>query len=155
MIQAFASGGKGASFSAALLGLVFNGNPIAGIADNAASGAATVLCLNLHTADPGPGGTSTTNVAAYPGYAPVSLARNSGGWAITGATVSPSGIISWPVAGAGASEVEDYWSAAIPTSGSTCTGSLTILYRGVISPVISVSSGVIPQIATTTAITEK
>lgn len=46
--------------------------------------------LHLHTADPGDGGTGATNECAYTGYTPVTVARDSGGWAICDADGTPN-----------------------------------------------------------------
>lgn len=40
------------------------------------------LQVNLHTADPGEGGTASTNSATYTGYAPVAVARDGTGWTV-------------------------------------------------------------------------
>jgi hypothetical protein len=152
--DAQAAGGKASTFENALLKLVFNGNTVTGIADNTASTPATVLCLALHTADPGSGGTQTTNEAAYGSYARVAVNRNSGGWTVSGNQVALTAIEQFPAATSG-SETETYFSVAVPTSGSTCTGSLVILYRGPVTPNIVVSTGVTPELTTSTLVTEQ
>ena len=149
-----AAGGKAATFENALLKLLFNGTTITGIADNTASTPATVLCLALHTSDPGSGGTQTTNEAAYGSYARVAVNRNSGGWTVSTNTVAPAAIAQFPAATSG-SETETYFSIAVPTSGSTCTGGLVIIYRGPITPNIVVTTGVTPELTTSTLITEQ
>ena len=149
-----AAGGKASTFENALLKLVFNGSTVTGIADNTGSTPATVLCLALHTADPGSGGTQTTNEAAYGSYARLAVNRNSGGWTVSGNQVALTAIEQFPAATSG-SETETYFSIAVPTSGSTCTGSLTILYRGPITPNIVVTTGVTPELTTSTIVTEQ
>jgi hypothetical protein len=52
------------------------------IAQNAAS-PATLLYWSLHTADPGDGGSQTTNEIAYTNYARVSAARSTAGFTVT------------------------------------------------------------------------
>ena len=151
--SAFAAGGKSTAFDTALLKLVFQATTITGIADNTASTPATVICLALHTSDPGVGGSQSTNEAAYGSYARVSVARTSSGWTVSGNTATLAAIEQFPAATSG-SETETYWSAAIPTSGTTCTGALTILYRGPITPNLVVSTGVTPELTTSTAVTE-
>ena len=152
--DAQAAGGKASTFENALLKLVFNGNTVTGIADNTGSTPATVLCLALHTADPGSGGTQTTNEAAYGSYARVAVNRNSGGWTVSGNQVALTAIEQFPAATSG-SETETYFSIAVPTSGSTCTGSLVILYRGPVTPNIVVTTGVTPELTTSTLVTEQ
>lgn len=79
---------KGDTFENDLLKLIFNGTAIANIADNAATAPLTDLWLSLHTADPGEAGSQTTSETAYTGYARVAVARTSGGWSVSGASVS-------------------------------------------------------------------
>jgi|SRR5208337_3303007 len=151
---ALAAGGKASTFENALLLLIFNGTTITSIAQNVSSTPATVLCVALHTADPGSGGAQSTNEAAYGSYARISVNRNSGGWTVSGNQVSLTSLEQFPAATSG-SETETYFSVAVPTSGSTCSGSLTILYRGPITPNLVISTGVTPELTTGTLITEQ
>lgn len=140
--------GKGNTFSADLLKLIFQATAIANIADNAASSPLTNLFVALHTADPGAAGTQTTSEAAYGSYARISVARTSGGWGISAQTISPIAAISFAEATSG-SETETFFSVGVATSGST-----KILYSGAISPTIAVATGVTPQLKTTSTIVE-
>jgi hypothetical protein len=149
-----AAGGKSSAYENALLLLVFQGTTITGIAQNASSSPATVLCVALHTSDPGVGGTQSTNEAAYGGYARISVARSSSGWTVSGNAASLAALEQFPAATSG-SETETYFSVAIPTSGSSCGGSLVILYRGPITPNLVVSTGVTPELTTSTQVTEQ
>src|SRR5215472_8145686 len=142
------AGGKASTFENDWLKLVFNAVGIANIADNAASAPLTNIYVSLHTADPGTGGSQTTSEAAYTGYARVAVARTSAGWTVTGSSVSPVATISFPAA-TGGSETETFACA-----GTASTGAGKILYRGPITPGIAVSSGVTPQLTTTSALTE-
>lgn len=139
---------KGSTFDNDLLKLIFNATAIANLADNAASSPITNLYVSLHTATPLVGGNQTTNEAAYTSYARVAVARNSGGWTVTGASVSPAATISFPAA-TGGSETETFFAVGTASSG---TGK--ILYFGSLSPTIAVSNGVTPQITTASTITE-
>ncbi len=150
---ALALGGKSSASENAILKLIFQGTTFTGVADNTATTPATVLCVALHTADPGVGGSQTTSEAAYTSYARLSVNRNSGGWTVSGNSVAPASTLSFPAA-TGGTETETYFSVAVPSSGSTCTGALVILYRGPITPNIAVSAGVTPQLTTSTAVTE-
>lgn len=87
---------KGNTFENDWLKLIFHGTAIANIADNAASAPLTHLPVSFHTADPGEGGDQTTNECTYTSYARVSVARNSGGWTISGNSVSPAATVSMP-----------------------------------------------------------
>jgi hypothetical protein len=139
---------KATTFSSDFLKLIFNATPIANLADNAASSPVTNLYVSLHTANPGAGGSQSTNEAAYTGYARQALIRNSSAWAITSNAVSPVSAINFPIASAG-SETETY--AAVGTASS---GAGKLLWFGAISPTIAVTTGVIPQLGTSSTITE-
>jgi hypothetical protein len=139
---------KGSTFDNDLLKLIFNATAIANIADNAGSSPLTNLYVGLYTASPLAGGSQTTNEAAYTSYARVAVARTSGGWTVTTNSVSPAATITFPTA-TGGSETETYFAVGTASSG---TGK--ILYFGAISPTIVVSSGVTPQLTTSSAITE-
>lgn len=139
---------KSSTFDNDLLKLIFNATAIANIADNAASGPLTVLYVSLHTATPAVGGNQTTNEAAYTSYARVSVARTSGGWTVTGSSVSPVAAITFPAA-TGGSETETFFAV-----GTASTGTGKILYFGPISPTIVVASGVTPRLTTASTVTE-
>jgi len=142
------AGGKGNTNSANLLKLIFQAVAIANIADNAASSPLTNLFVSLHTASPGSGGSQTTNEAAYTSYARVSVARTSGGWSISGQTISPVSTIVFPAA-TGGSETETHMGI-----GTASTGAGILLYWGPITPNLAVSNGVTPELTTATTITE-
>lgn len=139
---------KGNTFENDLLLLIFNGTAIANIADDAGTSPLTNLYVSLHTADPGEGGDQTTNECAYTSYARVAVARTSGGWTVTDNSVSPAANIDFPQA-TGGSETATHMAVGTASSG---TGK--ILYKGAITPNISISSGVIPRIGTGSTITE-
>ncbi len=140
---------KGNTFMNDLLKLIFNGTAISNIADNAASAPLTNLYLSAHTSSPGAGGNQTTNECAYTSYARVAVARTTGGWTVTGASVSPVATISFPAATGGSETITH---VAIGTAAS---GTGKILYYGSISPTIAVSNGVVPELTTSTTITEQ
>jgi hypothetical protein len=142
------AGGKAATFENDWLKLIFNAVAIANIADNAATSPLTNLYVSLHTADPGSGGNQTTSEAAYTSYARVAVARTSGGWTVTGNSVSPAATITFPTA-TGGSETETFFGV-----GTASSGAGKLLYRGSITPNIVVTTGVPPKLATTTAVTE-
>ena len=139
---------KGNTFENDLLGLIFNADAIANIADNAATSPLTNLYVALHTADPGEAGNQTTNEATYTSYARVAVARTSGGWTITGNSVSPNANIDFPAATGGSETITHV------SIGTDSTGTGKILYYGAITPNIAVSTGVTPRIGTGTTITE-
>lgn len=139
---------KGDTFENDLLKLIFNGTPIANIADNAATSPLTALFVALHSADPGETGTEATNEVSYTGYARVSVNRNSGGWTVTGSSVSPTANIDFPTCTAG-TVTATHWSVGVATSGAT-----KILYKGAISPTIAIAAGVTPRLTTASTVTE-
>lgn len=142
------AGGKGSVFDNDLLKMILNGIGIPNICDNAASAPLTSLYLSLHTADPGAGGSQNTNEAAYTSYARQAVARSSTGFTVSGATATLTAAVIFPSA-TGGSETET-WAAV----GTALTGPGKILYRGPITPNLTVSSGVSPQLTTGTALTE-
>lgn len=141
--------GKSTAASNNLLKLIFNATAWANIADNAASSPNTNLYVALHTADPGVGGTQSTNEVTYTSYARVAVARTTGGWtASSAASTSPVGAITFP-AGTGGSGTATYWSIGMLSSGAGA-----ILYSGTISPSIVTGNGVTPSLTTASTVTE-
>lgn len=137
---------KGDTFENDLLLLVFNGTTIANIAANTSTSPATQLTVALHTADPGESGTQSTNEIAYTGYARAAVLRVATGWAVTGNSVSPVATISFPSCTGGSGTVTHF-------SVGTGTGD-KLLYSGTVTPNISVTTGVTPQLSTASTITE-
>lgn len=140
--------GKSDYLENGLLLLIFNATDFGDIADNDATAPLTNLYVSLHTGDPTDSGDQTSNECAYTSYARVEIARTSGGWTVTNNSVSPASTISFPQA-TGGSEEATHWAVGTDTSGAG-----NLLYAGAISPNISISSGVTPQLTTSTAITE-
>ena len=139
---------KSSTFDNDWLKLIFNATAIANLADNTATSPLTNLYVALHTADPTAAGTQSSNEATYTGYARVSVARTSGGWTVTGASISPVAAITFPACTAGTNTIT-FWSVGVASSGAT-----KILYSGAVSPSISVSAGVTPQLTTGSTVTE-
>lgn len=142
--------GKTDVFENDFLKLIFNGTAIANIADNASASPLTNLYLSLHTADPTDAVASgqSTNETTYTGYARVAVARTSGGWTVTGNSVSPVATISFGACTAGTATITHVG------IGTASSGTGKMLMTGALSPSISVSSGVVPQITTASTITE-
>lgn len=139
---------KGDTFENDFLKLIFNATPIQNIADNAATSPLTNLYVALHSADPGESGNQTTNEVAYTGYARVAVARSTSGWSVSGNSVNPVAAISFPQCTGGTATATHF------SVGTSQTGTGKILYKGTISPNISISNGVIPQLTTASSITE-
>ena len=139
---------KSNNLETSILALIFNATAIANVADNAATAPLTALFVSLHTADPGEAGTQATSEATYTGYARVSVARTSGGWAVAAGSCSPVATISFPACTAGANTISFFG------VGSAVSGVGSLFYSGTVTPNISVSTGVTPQLATSSTITE-
>jgi hypothetical protein len=143
-----AGGVKGSTFDNDLLKLIFQAVAISLIADNAATTPLTNLFVALHTADPGAGGSQTTSEANYTGYTRATVARTSGGWTVTSASVSPAANINFPAGTAGAGTVTNF------SIGTVLSGAGKILYTGTVTPNIVTGNGITPQLTTASAVTE-
>src|SRR5688500_6961057 len=132
---------KGNQFETDWLKLIFNATAIANLADNAASSPLTNLCVSLHTGDPGEGGDQTTNEIAYTGYARVAVARTTGGWTVTGNSVSPVANIDFGEMTAGAGGTATHFAV-----GTASSGAGKVLYKGPLTPNIAVAVGPIPRV---------
>lgn len=101
----------------------------------------TNLYISLHTTSPGASGDQTTNEAAYTSYARVAVARTTGGWSITGETISNVAAITFPAA-TGGTETEEYVGI-----GTLSTGSGVLLWFGALTTNLAVSTGITPSFA--------
>ena len=140
---------KGNTFEDDLLKLIFNGTPIANLADNAGSSPLTNLYLALHTADPGEGGAQNTSEVSYTGYARVAIARTTGGWTVTSGSVSPVAAVEFGEMTSGTAGTATHVSI-----GTAASGAGKVLYKGALSPSIAYAVGVVPRLRNTSAITE-
>ncbi len=143
---------KGNTFENELLLHIFNNSDIALIGDATGLRGSTTagsLYYSLHTADPGEAGTQTTSETAYTGYARVAGARSGAGFTVTGNSVSPAANVDFGecTASPGAALTN----FAIGTA-STSTGK--VLYKGTLTPNVTMAVGVIPRIKSTSTITE-
>ncbi len=137
---------KGNNLETDILALIFNATTIPEIAENDTTGPSTNITVALHTADPGEAGTQLTNEATYTSYVRVNVARTSGGWTVTGNSVSPVAAITFAEATGGSETITHF-------SCGTGTGD-ELLYSGTVTPNIVVSTGVTPELKTTSTITE-
>lgn len=139
---------KGNTYENDLLKLLFNATAIANIADNAVTSPLTNLYVSLHTADPGEAGDQTTNEIGYTSYARVAVARTSGGFTVTGNSVSPAANIDFP-AGTGGSGTATHFGI-----GTAASGAGKLLYKGTITPNIVCGNGITPRLTTASTVTE-
>ena len=107
---------------------------------NAAS-PATNLYISLHTAALSAGSSQNTSEAAYTSYARVAVARTTGGWTLTGETITNAAAINFPAA-TGGSETETYVGIGLASSGAG-----TLLWFGALTQSLAVSNGITPSIA--------
>lgn len=139
---------KSNTYETNILALLFNATAIANVADNAASAPLTNLYVSLHTSDPGEAGSQTTNEIGYTSYARVAVARTSGGWTVSGNSVSPVATITFP-AGTGGTGTATHFGV-----GSLSSGAGVLYYSGTVTPNIVCGNGVTPQLTTSSTITE-
>lgn len=135
----------------AILALIFNATAWANYADNAASSPQTNVGVSLHTADPTDSGDASSSEATYTDYTRVNVARTSGGWTVTGGSVSPVATIEFPI-GSGGSGSLAFW-ATSKSNGSPPTGAQAILWSGAVTPAIASGAGVTPRLTTASTIT--
>jgi hypothetical protein len=134
---------KSNAFENALQLLVYNNTNIANIGDATGlrgASAAGNFFISLHTADPGEAGDQSTNEANYTSYARVSIARGAGTLAVTGNGVTNVSAITFPAA-TGGSNVITHFGIGVASSGATL-----LLHSGTLTPNLSVSNGITPQI---------
>ena len=86
------------------------------------SATAGSLYIALHTAEPGAGGTQSTNECNYTGYARVAVARSGSGWDRSGQTATNAAQVAFGACTAGANKAT-HWSVGLASSGATelCT----------------------------------
>lgn len=146
---------KSNTFENDLLKLIFTNTTIANIGDATGvvgSSSAGSLYVSLHTSDPGEAGDQTTNEISYTGYSRIARTRDTNattGFTVTNNSVSPNATVSFGEMTAGAGGTVTHFAI-----GTASSGAGKILYSGTVSPNISVTSGVTPQLTTASAITE-
>jgi hypothetical protein len=96
----------GDTFANDLLKAIFNATAIANLLDNAAASPLTNLHLSLHTDDVTPGGSQTTNEAAYTGYARLAVPRTTGGFTVSGRQVTNAALAVFAACTAGSASIK-------------------------------------------------
>lgn len=140
---------KPSTFRNDILRLIFNATAIATLADNAAATPLTNLQVALHTAFPGLAGDQTNSEIAYTGYARVPVARTSGGWTVTGNSVSPVAAIQFGEMTAGAGGLATHFSVGAAASGASKSFRVGILGSrlGPFSAVVAGNAFTIPGLS--------
>lgn len=143
---------KSNTFENELLLHIFNNADIpdigdaAGLQNSVANGS---LFLSLHTSDPGEAGTQSTGEIAYTGYARQPVARTAGGFTVSGNTVTLTSNVDFPEMTGGAGGLVTHFAVGKAVSGAT-----VVLYKGSVSPTITISAGVTPRLKAATSVTE-
>jgi hypothetical protein len=138
--------GKGNTNSAGLLAAIYQAvftNLTTFLANSASP--ATNLYVSLHTANPGASGNQSTSEATYgggTGYARVAVARTTGGWSLSGQTMSNVAAITFGACVGGSGETETYVGV-----GSAASGAGTLLWFGALTSSLAISNGITPSIA--------
>ncbi len=144
---------KGNTFETELLALIFQNANMSLVGDATGlrgSSAAGSLFFALHTADPGEAGDQTTNEVAYTGYARVGVARTSGAFTVSGNAVSLAAAVEFGArSNSGVAVVATHFSVGVASSGAG-----KILYRGTLTPQMTISEGGIPRINAGQFVTE-
>lgn len=146
---------KSNAFETAALNLIFNNSNIANVGDATGlrgSTAAGSLYISLHTADPGEAGDQTTNevgTGAYGQYARQAVARSAGGFTISGNSCTLTATVSFPQMTTGTGATITHFGI-----GTASSAAGTLLYKGTVTPNITMANGVTPQLTTATNVTE-
>ena len=119
------------------LKLIFNGVPIAGLADNAAV-PLTQLYVSLHNGSPGEDGNQSTNETSYGAYTRIPVSRSVAGWAVVNNTVTNNVNVNFPQCSTGTDTISHVG------VGTDETGTGKLLYSGAIAASLPVSPGVQP-----------
>ena len=139
------------SLEARILDLLFTNANAADIGDATGLRGSTTagsFWISLHTADPGETGTQTTSEVSYTGYARVSVARSGSGWTRTGNSISPAANIDFPAC-TGGTAIASHFGV-----GTASSGAGVLLWKGPVTPNISISNGVTPRLTTASTITQ-
>lgn len=99
----------------------------------------------LYTASPTD--TATGAEAAYGPYARVAVARTTGGWTVTGNSVSPTANVDFPACTGGTTGVCTHFALLSAATGGT------MYFWGTVTPNISVAVGVTPRLTTSSTVT--
>lgn len=133
-----------------LLEHILNNANIANVGDaTGLRGSATAgsFYLSLHTASPTESGNQSSSETTYGSYARVAVSRSGTGWTVTGNSASPAANIDFAEATSGTATITHVG------LGTDASGTGKLVLYGTLTPSISVTTGVIPRIKTTSTIT--
>jgi hypothetical protein len=149
---------KSNEFAALFMKQIFNNDDIANIGDatGLVGGVEGNLYVSLHTSDPGEAVTDpTATETTYTDYLRVAVVRSTAGWTVSGtdpASCSPFADIDFAECGATPGAALTHF--AILGGVNTTADDRLVLYSGTLTPPITMATGVIPRIKTTSTITE-
>ncbi len=141
-------GAKGINWSNGLLLLLFNAVEMANIAQNVILAPLTNLWVSLHTIVLSDSADQTTNEAAYSNYSRVAVPRSVLGWTVADAIADPVETITFPTA-TGGNETEVAFGI-----GTAAAGPGVLLYYGIVSPTLLITTGITPSLTSATMVTE-
>lgn len=98
------------------------------------------LYISAHTSAPGANGNQSTNECTYTGYQRVAVSRSNTGWTVTGASGENDAQITFPEASGGSETITHIG------IGTDASGPGRLIAWGALTPNISVSEGVTPNI---------
>lgn len=142
---------KSDSWETGLLSLLFENTDYTNVGDAGGlqgSAATGSLYVGLHTAALNDASTQSTSETAYDGYVRKAVSRATG-WSVAGNTVNPAADIDFGECTGTPGGAVTYFSV-----GTDSAGAGKVLYWGALSPSVTMATGVIPRIKTTSAITE-
>ena len=147
--------GKSTALEAQMLAHIFNNAAIADIGNIGGLPVSTVdgdLYVSLHTGTLVDGDNQSASETTYTNYARVAVSRTgSTGWTLTGSSISPTADIDFAECGVTPGGPVTHF--AIGKEGPA--GAATeVLYWGALTPSITMATGVIPRIKTTSTVTE-
>lgn len=140
------------TFENELLALVFTNSSMGSVGDATGlrgSSSTGSLYISLHVGDPGEAGNQATSETTYTGYARVGVSRTTSGFTVLNNSVSPVNNVDFGECTAAPGSTISWFGV-----GTDSTGGGKLLYKGTLTPAISMSTGVIPRIKNTSTITE-
>lgn len=131
------------AFEAALLDLIFENANIATLGDATGVRGSTVpgsLYISLHSADPGEAGDQSTSEITYTGYARVAVPRTPAAWTRTVNSIVAAAATPFPERADVGSVVATHFGIGVAASGAGL-----LLYKGALTPSITITQLVTPN----------
>lgn len=136
---------KSNAFESQLLKHIFQNTELSAVTAGVA-----VLWASLHTGDPGETGNQGTNEPTYKGYARGEIARSASGFTVTSNMAYFLSALNF----AQATSANGTVSLTHFGIGTASSGAGFLLYSGTVTPAISVTTGVTPQLTDQTKVSE-